>query len=95
MGRIFLLTLTAGLLIGAFPALAEKQYKMSCYEWCAKNKCTYGRTARWDLVCNSNCESRCNIDACRRYVEKLEEEMIVDVRFGSKADMCSAKWHVR
>jgi hypothetical protein len=61
MRQILLLAFTTSLLVGAFPALAEKQYKMSCYEWCAKKKCTYGRTARWDLVCNSNCEASCNI----------------------------------
>ena len=36
MVRIFLLTFVIGLTVGAFPAVAEKQYKMSCYEWCAR-----------------------------------------------------------
>jgi len=60
MPRIFLLTFVTGLIVGAFPALAEKQYKMSCYEWCAKKACVYGVTARWDLTCNASCESKCN-----------------------------------
>ena len=59
MVRVFLLTFVIGLTVGAFPALAEKQYKMSCYEWCAKKRCIYGVTARWDLTCNANCESKC------------------------------------
>ena len=59
MVRIFLITFVISVMVGAFPALAEKQYKMSCYEWCAKKRCTYGVTARWDLACNAKCESNC------------------------------------
>jgi len=60
MVRILLLAFVINLTVGAFPALAEKQYKMSCYEWCAKKRCVYGVTPRWDLTCNASCESKCN-----------------------------------
>ena len=59
MARIFLLTFVISLTVGAFPALADKKYKVSCSEFCVKKKCTYGATARWDLACNAKCESNC------------------------------------
>ena len=34
--RIFLIVTAISLVVGVVPAFAEKQYKMSCYEWCAK-----------------------------------------------------------
>ena len=59
MMRTLLISLVTSLTIGTFPALAEKQYKMSCYEYCAKKVCVYGKVARWDLTCNAKCESNC------------------------------------
>ena len=59
MVRIFLLTLLISLTVGAFPALAEKQYKKSCAEFCATKVCVYGKSARWDLTCNTKCGSNC------------------------------------
>jgi len=60
MTRIFLIVTAISLVVGVVPAFAEKQYKMSCYEWCAKKRCVYGVTPRWDLTCNASCESKCN-----------------------------------
>jgi hypothetical protein len=59
MVRVLMLTFVISLTVGAFPALAEKQYKMSCYEFCAKKRCHYGVAARFDLNCNATCESKC------------------------------------